>query len=166
MVKKIIIVFLVVFLSITAIAQKPGNNLGKTTYQLRENFPTLQYGWTEDGIDIYYCLDNDEFNERTFYFNFKNGYLVQEGLIVKERGYLKHSAYLWFLKFSKKFYDMGHYENANVDSSIISAAYIFDTYQNIEWAKSFTSEFYYNDFDIIINYNLDDKACSMIYLSK
>lgn len=166
MVKRVIISILLVSVIGFTHAQKPGNNLGKTVYQLRESFPSLEYGWTENNEDIYYYKENDEFNERTFFFIFAGGFLNQESLIVKERGNLKYSAYLWFLTFSKKFYDMGSYNKAMVDSSILSAAYIFDTYQKIEFANSFTSEFYYSDFDIIINYNQVDKTCTMAYFKK
>lgn len=70
--KKIWLLFLFLFCALCSYAQnKPGNNLGKSLYVMKQEFPELRYlgsddagdryqdGYTEDGISLFFLLKNN-----------------------------------------------------------------------------------------------------------
>lgn len=98
--KKLFSIFLLLMIcTITTLAQdKPGNNLGKSLYTMKQEFPELRYlgsdengdryqdGYTEDGI--------------SFFFRLKNNQVVEECMICdSEDGFSQ----MWFEELWKSF---------------------------------------------------------------
>lgn len=96
--KKIQLLFWLLFSVCCVYAQEPGNNLGKSLTQMRQEFPELRYiksdekgqqyedGYPEDGIAVF------------FYFN--NNVVVEECMIVQSyNGFPK----MWFEAMKDKF---------------------------------------------------------------
>lgn len=65
---------------------KPGNNLGKSLYTMKQEFPELRYlssdsagdryqdGYTEDGISFYFLLKNDAVTEECMICDSNDGF--------------------------------------------------------------------------------------------
>lgn len=97
--KKLLTLFMLVVIAIYGYAQdKPGNNLGKTLYTMKQEFPELRYlgsdengdqyqdGYTEDGISMF--------------FRFRNNSVVEECMICDSYdGFSK----MWFDEMWKSF---------------------------------------------------------------
>lgn len=85
--KKVITLFLLLVSVFIAYAQdKPGNNLGKSLYTMKQEFPELRYlssdnagdryqdGYTEDGISFYFLLKNNTVTEECMICDSNDGF--------------------------------------------------------------------------------------------
>lgn len=77
--KKIIFLLLFPLITLCAFAQEPGNNLGKSIAQIKQNFPNLIYSRIDKGYEVYKSKGEDE-DFTSFYFS--NGRLVSEETFI------------------------------------------------------------------------------------
>lgn len=85
--KKLLIIFMLIVIAISAYAQdKPGNNLGKSLYVMKQEFPELRYlssdengdryqdGYTEDGISMFFRIRNNSVVEECMICDSDDGF--------------------------------------------------------------------------------------------
>lgn len=85
--KKFLTIFLLMVITISAYAQdKPGNNLGKSLYVMKQEFPELRYlgsdengdqyqdGYTEDGISMFFRIRNNSVVEECMICDSDDGF--------------------------------------------------------------------------------------------
>lgn len=85
--KKLLPIFLLIVIAISAYAQdKPGNNLGKSLYVMKQEFPELRYlssdengdryqdGYTEDGISMFFRIRNNSVVEECMICDSDDGF--------------------------------------------------------------------------------------------
>lgn len=159
-------IFIVLF-SIQTFAQEPGNNLGKSLYQIRQEFPDLvNSGPTDGGGDLWICFDKDQFQKYTYYFEIKNGRVDTETLAVSSTGVIPHAEYYFFLTTVKSFYSKGNWQFCDVDSSILRAASIFNSEQRLVWSDKFTAEIDYSNFLVYFQYKPDSIITYVSYFKR
>lgn len=162
--KRIIVAAVSLFVCTMALAQVPAHNLGKTVYQLKQNFPDIQYGWTEDdGKAVYVDQQEDDYHQYTFYFTMSGGKVWSESLMVKGRGVIPNAEYFFFVTTVKKFYTNRGWQYCDVDSSILRAASVFNSEHRLVWADKFSAELDYPGFLIYFKYSPDNKTTTMSY---
>lgn len=97
--KKLIAIFILLISVCGAYAQdKPGNNLGKSLYAMKQEFPELRYL----GADSYGDRYQDGYTEEgiSFYFLLRNNAVVEECIICDSNdGFSK----MWFSEMWKSF---------------------------------------------------------------
>lgn len=85
--KKLLTIFMLIVIAISAYAQdKPGNNLGKSLYVMKQEFPELRYldsdengdryqdGYTEDGISMFFRIRNNSVVEECMICDSDDGF--------------------------------------------------------------------------------------------
>lgn len=85
--KKLLTIFMLIVFAISAYAQdKPGNNLGKSLYVMKQEFPELRYlssdengdryqdGYTEDGISMFFRIRNNSVVEECMICDSDDGF--------------------------------------------------------------------------------------------
>lgn len=85
--KKLLTIFMLIVIAISAYAQdKPGNNLGKSIYVMKQEFPELRYlgsdengdryqdGYTEDGISMFFRIRNNSVVEECMICDSDDGF--------------------------------------------------------------------------------------------
>ena len=165
--KKLIFSTIAILLSLQLYAQEPGNNLGKSLYQMRQEFPDLvNSGPADGGGDLWICFDEDQFQKYTYYFVIKNGRVETETLGVTSTGVIPHAEYYFFLTTVKSFYAKGNWQFCDVDSSILRAASIFNSEHRLVWADKFTAEIDYSTFLVYFQYKPDSKVSYVSYFKR
>lgn len=97
--------FLVLFfVSLSALAYEPGNNLNKTISQLQSEFPNLRYSKTETKGDLY--IDTSDEDLPTFFW-FKNGRAIEECLMIQDTN---NFPLMWWRQMCDKFYNETSYK--------------------------------------------------------
>lgn len=165
--KKTIIPLILILISVLTHAQVPGNNLGKSLYQIRLDFPkAVNSGPAEGGGDLWIDFDQDEYHKYTYYFVIKAGRVDSETLAVSSTGVIPNAEYLFFLTTVKNFYTRGGWQFCDVDSSILRSASIFNSEHRLTWANKFTAEIDYSNFLIFFQYKPDSKVTYMSYFKR
>ena len=165
--KKILITLCLLAASIISYAQEPGNNLGKSLYQIRQDFPdAVNSGPADGGGDLWIHQDQDQYHKYTYYFVIKNGRVDTETLGVSSTGVIPHAEYYFFITTVKKFYTNGGWQFCDVDSSILRAASIFNSEQRLVWANKFTAEIDYSTFLVYFQYKPDAKISYISYFKR
>lgn len=85
--KKLLTTFMMIVIAISTYAQdKPGNNLGKSLYAMKQEFPELRYlgsdengdryqdGYTEDGISVFFRIRNNSVVEECMICDSEDGF--------------------------------------------------------------------------------------------
>ncbi len=165
--KKALLTICFLAVSIIVFAQEPGNNLGKTLYQMRQEFPdAINSGPADGGGDLWIRLDEDQFHKYTYYFVIKNGRVDTETLGVSSTGVIPHAEYYFFITTVKRFYTNGGWQFCDVDASILRAASIFNSEQRLVWADKFTAEIDYSTFLVYLQYKPDTKISYISYFKR
>ena len=77
--KRTIFVLIILLVTLSSFAQEPGNNLGNSIAQIKQNFPNLVYSRINKGYEVYKSKGEDK-DFTSFYFN--NGRLVSEETFI------------------------------------------------------------------------------------
>lgn len=97
--KKLLPIFMLIVIAISAHAQdKPGNNLGKSLYVMKQEFPELRYLGSDENGDRY----QDGYTEEgiSMFFRIRNNSVVEECMICdSDDGFSK----MWFDELWKSF---------------------------------------------------------------
>ena len=153
--------------SILTFAQEPGNNLGKSLYQIRQDFPDAVYsGFTDGGGNLWISFDEDQYHKYTDYFIIKGGRVETETLGVSSTGVIHHAEYYVFITTVKSFYTKDDWQFCDVDSSILRAASVFNNEHRLVWADKFTAEIDYSNFLIYFRYKPDLKVSYISYFKR
>ena len=165
--KKLALILCLTVASFCSFAQEPGNNLGKSLYQIRQDFPNaVNSGPAEGGGDLWINLDEDQYHKYTYYFVIKNGRVDTETLAVSSTGVIPHAEYFFFLNTVTSFYTRKGWQFCDVDASILRAASIFNSEYRLVWADKFTAELDYSNFLIYFQYKPDSKVTYMSYFKR
>lgn len=165
--KKLLTAIVLISLSIFSYAQEPGNNLGKSLYQIRQDFPeAVNSGPAEGGGDLWISFDEDDYHKYTYYFVIKGGRVDTETLAVSSTGVIPNAEYFFFLTTVKSFYTRGGWQFCDVDASILRAASVFNSEHRLTWANKFTAELDYSNFLIYFQYKPDTKVTYMSYFKR
>lgn len=162
--KVLIVLFSLVFSSLIIFAQEPKNNLRKSLFQLKQNFPAVEFGWEENGERIFVYQDEDEYNTKDYFFTFKNDRVQSEALIVGSKGVIRNDTYMWFLQMTSSFYEKKGFQRAFVSDSILRAINSFKKSDVIIDSHDYMSEFDYSDFVLVIQYKPEEKTCLLMYM--
>jgi hypothetical protein len=163
--KRIAFVFLTLFFCISALnAQEPKNNLRKSLFQLKQNFPAVEFGWEENEERVFVYQDEDEYNTKDYFFTFKNDRVQSEALIVGSKGVIKNDTYMWFLQTTSSFYEKKGYQRAFVSDAILRAINSFKKSDVIIDSHDYMSEFDYSDFVLVIQYKPEERTCLLLYM--
>lgn len=153
--------------TLLSFAQEPGNNLGKTLNQIRQDFPgVINSGPVEEGGDLWIYLDEDNYHKYTYYFVIKSGRVDTETLGVASTGSIPNAEYFFFLATVKSFYSKGGWQFCDIDASILRAASIFNSEHRLVWADKFTAEIVYSNFLIYFQYKPDAKIAYVSYFKR
>lgn len=165
--KKILITLSLIAASILSYAQEPGNNLGKSLYQIRQDFPdAVNSGPADGGGDLWIALDEDQYHKYTYYFVIKNGRVDTETLGVSSTGLIPNAEYFFFITTVKSFYTKGHWQFCDVDASILRAASVFNSEHRLVWADKFSAEIDYSNFLVYFQYKPDSKVSYVSYFKR
>lgn len=165
--KKIIITLCLVAATVFSYAQEPGNNLGKSLYQIRQKFPDLiNSGPVDDGGDMWVSFDEDEYHKYIYVFEIQNDSVDNETLIVYSSGVISHAEYYFFITTVKTFYTDTDWQFCDVDASILRAASIFKAEHRLVWADKFNAELDYSNFLVYFQYYPEDKATYISYFRR
>lgn len=103
--KRIALLLLLAFLtSFYTSAFEPGNNLGKTVYQLQSEFPNLRFSKSSSKGDLY--IDNSDEGLPTFFW-FNNGRAIEECLMIQDTTTFP---LMWWRQMCDKFYNETSYK--------------------------------------------------------
>jgi len=165
--KRLLIALALISLSALSYAQEPGNNLGKSSYQIHQDFPkAVNSGPAEGGGDLWISFDKDDYHKYTYYFVIKGGRVDTETLAVSSTGIIPNAAYFFFLTMVKNFYTSGGWQFCDVDASILRAASVFNSERRLIWANKFTAELDYSNFLIYLQYKADTKVTYISYFKR
>lgn len=165
--KNILISLCLIAASVLSYAQEPGNNLGKSLYQIRQNFPdAVNSGPADGGGDLWIAMDEDQYHKYTYYFVIKNGRVDTETLGVTSTGVIPYAEYYFFITMVKKFYTNGGWQFCDIDASVLRAASIFNSEHHLVWADKFTAEIDYTNFLIYFQYKPDSKIAYISYFKR
>ena len=101
--KKITCLLLLLFCTFSINAIEPGNNLGKSLFQMKQDFPGLRYVGQDENGDKY--EDGCPQDEIASFFIFKNNYLIEECLICQTNDGFPH---MWFSSMVESFNKKWH----------------------------------------------------------
>jgi len=165
--KKILISLCFIAASILSYAQEPGNNLGKSLYQIRQDFPdAVNSGSVDGGGDLWIAQDEDQYHKYTYYFVIKNGRVDTETLGVSSTGVIPNAEYFFFITTVKSFYTKGQWRFCDVDASILRAASVFNSEHRLIWADKFSAEIDYSNFLVYFQYKPDSKVSYVSYFKR
>lgn len=103
--KKLLTTIVLISLSIFSCVQEPDNNLGKSLYQIRQNFPEAVNSCPVEGDgDLWISFDEDDYHKYTYYFVIKGGHVDTETFAVSSTGVIPNAEYFFFLTIVKSFY--------------------------------------------------------------
>lgn len=121
--KRVLILFIFLSAVFSAYAQnKPGNNLGKSLYTMKKEFPELRYLRTDDKGDFY----EDGYPEDgiAMFFYFKNNAVIEECMICESTdGFSK----MWYDELWKTF--SSKYSYAITENTYHSKIFDFKTFK-------------------------------------
>ncbi len=117
-----IFIFFYLLLSINANAQfEPGNNLGLSYMQLKEQFPDI-YPYGEDNMGTVFRAGVKE-DGIVYVFHLKQGKVVQEAMNIISKG--DNFAQEWYIKMVNSFNNQKAYQSQKIDKgySIFTYSY-------------------------------------------
>jgi len=165
--KKHVLTLCLLAASILSFAQEPGNNLGKSLYQIRQDFPdAVNSGPADGGGDLWISFDEDQYHKYTYYFVIRGGHVETETLGVSSTGVIPHAEYYFFITTVKSFYTKGGWQFCDVDASILRAASVFNSEHRLVWADKFSAEIDYRNFLVYFQYKPDSKVSYVSYFKR
>ena len=162
--KKILLLLFLIVSTLSSFAQEPGNNLGKSICQIRQQFPdAVNSGPSNGGGDLWISFDEDEFHEYAYYFDIRDGRVFSESMMVDSAGFLKNAGYFFFITTVQIFYNRGGWRQCDVDNSILRAASVLRSEHRLVWADTFEANLEYSNFLVFFQYNQKEGYTMMTY---
>lgn len=165
--KKLLTAIVLICLSIFSCVQEPDNNLGKSLYQIRQDFPEAVNSCPVEGDgDLWISFDEDDYHKYTYYFVIKGGHVDTETFAVSSTGVIPNAEYFFFLTTVKSFYTHAGWQFCDVDASILRAASVFNNAHRLTGSNKFTAELDYPNLLFYFQYKLDTKVAYMSYFKR